>query len=227
MGVLLALPGSLCADTTNSALVKAVVLENNVAYLRVRQVTSGLAEEIQSAQKALAATNKINGTVLDLRFADGDDVVAAKATANLFAAKKLPLAILVNSRTRGAAADLATTLREARDGLVFGGVMADLKPDVAVTVKTDDEKFYLEDPYAALIQSKTNAVGATNDSFAAFIDHTSEADLVRERIKDGDEDESFVQARPTEPQKLYIHDPVLARAVDLIKALAVVRKSHA
>ena len=218
---------SLRAETTNNTLVKAVVLENNVAYLRVSHVTNGLAEEIQSAQKTLGATNKINGTILDLRFADGSDLAAANTTASLFAAKKMPLAILVNNETRGAAADLATILREARSGLVFGGMTAGLKPDVAVTVKTEDEKLYLEDPYVALVQSKTNAVGATNDSFAPFIDHTSEADLVREKIKDGDQDENSMPPRPIEPQKPYIHDPVLARAVDLIKALAVVRKSHA
>jgi len=212
----------LFADTTNADLVKSVVLENNVAYLRVGDVGKNLAEEVQSAQKALAATNKIAGTVLDLRFADGDDLAAAKAAADLFAAKKLPLAILVNRETRGAAAALATALREARDGLVFGGATTELKPDIAVAVKIADEKRYLENPYAALAQSETNS-GASTNNFSPFIDHTSEADLVREKIKDGDKDESSMPPRPTEPQKPFIHDPVLARAVDLIKDLAVTR----
>ena len=178
-------------------------------------------------KRALAATNKIIGTVLDLRFADGDDLAAAKAAADLFAAKKLPLAILVNSETRGAAAALATDLRAARDGLVLGGAAAELKPDIAVTVKTADEKQFLENPYAAPAAGETNASAATNGNLATFIDHTSEADLVREKIKDGDQDEDSLPPRPTEPQKPYIHDPALARAVDLIKALAVVRQSHA
>jgi hypothetical protein len=210
------------ADTASVDLVKSVVLENNVAYLRVGDVGKNLAEEIQSAQKALAVTNNIAGTVLDLRFAGGDDLVAAKMAASLFSAKKLPLAILVNGETHGAAATLATTLREARDGLVFGSATADLKPDIAVTVRITDEKKYLENPYAALAQSKTNSSASTNN-FAPFIDHTSEADLVREKIKDGDEDESSMPPRPTEQQKPFIHDPVLARAVDLIKDLAVTR----
>ena len=146
MTVLLVLGGSLRADTTNAALAKAVVLENNVAYLRVGQVASGLAAELQSAQTALAATNKISGTVLDLRFADGDDLAAAKAAADLFAAKQLPLAILINSETRGAAATLATDLREAHDGLVLGGAAGELKPDIAVTVNVADEKNFLKIP---------------------------------------------------------------------------------
>ena len=125
--ILPALGGSLRADTTNVGLARVLVLENNVAYLRVGQVADNLAMEIQSAQMALAATNKIIGTVLDLRFADGDDLSAANATTNWFAVKKLPLAILINSETRGAAVALAKDLRFAHDGLVFGSTTARFK----------------------------------------------------------------------------------------------------
>jgi C-terminal processing protease CtpA/Prc len=114
------------AEATNAVLVQASVLEGNVAYLRVGEVTGNLPEAVASAQTTLAATNKLAGTVLDLRFADGDDSAAARATANLFADKKLPLAILINSKTGGAALALATDLREARDGLVLGSATADL-----------------------------------------------------------------------------------------------------
>jgi hypothetical protein len=207
-------------------LVKSAILENDVAYLRVGKVGKNLADEIQSAQSALAATNKTAGTVLDLRFAGGDDLDSAKAVADLFAAKKSPLAILVNGETRSAAAKLAEDLRAARDGLVFGGAAGELKPDIAVAVKIEDEKKFLENPYATLSQTETNSSAGTNN-YSPFIDHTSEADLVREKIKDGDQDEDSIPPRPTEPQKPFIHDPVLARAVDLIKALAVVRQPHA
>ena len=214
------------ADTDETNAVTASVLENDVVYLRVGQVQNNLAGEIQSAQSSLAATNKIAGTVLDLRFAGGDDLAAAKAAADLFATKKLPLAILVNGGTRGAALTLAMTLREARDGLVFGSAVAELKPDIAVTVNIADEKFYFENPYASPTLTETNSSPATN-SFSPFIDHTSEADLVRQKIKDGDQDTNTPVPHAAEPQKPFIHDPVLARAVDLIKALAVVRQSHA
>jgi hypothetical protein len=222
---LLMICGSLRAGTTNAALAKAAVLENNVAYLRVNLVADGLAAEIQSAQTALAATNKIIGTVLDLRFADGDDLAAAKTVAGLFAAKKHPLAILVNSGTLGAAAALGTSLREAGDGLVLGGAEAQLKPDLAVTVNIEDEKQFIQNPYAAPPPGDTNSA-ATNRNLATFIDHTSEADLVRERVKDGEQDEDLAPARPVEPPKPYIRDPVLARAVDLLKALAVLHQPH-
>jgi hypothetical protein len=220
---LLAAAGGVQADTTNIALIKSTILENNVAYLRVGQVATNLPSEISLAQTAPASTNKIIGTVLDLRFADGSDLAAAKAAAKPFASRKLPLAILVNGQTRGAAAALATALREAHDGLVFGSAAADLKPDVAVTVDAADERAFFKNPYAATTQGATNISLVTN-SFSPFIDHTSEADLVRAKIKDGEQDEDAPLTQPSEPQKPFIHDPVLARAVDLIKALAVVQQ---
>lgn len=216
----------LRAEIASPVLFKSSLLESNVAYLRVGEVQKDLSAEISAAESALMATNKIAGTILDLRFAGGDSPDAAGATADFFAQKKWPLAILVNDETRGSAATLATTLREGHDGLVFGSAMTGLKPDVAVMVKTNEDKFYWENPYASLPQSETNANVSTNN-FSPYIDHTTEADLVRAKIKDGEQDENVMPQRPTEPQKPYIHDPVLARAVDLIKALAVIRKSHA
>jgi hypothetical protein len=215
---------SLRAEMTNNALLKSVVLENDVAYLRVGNIEKNLSEEIQSAQTALSATNKIDGTILDLRFADGDDSDSAKAMENLIIQENLPLAILVNSRTRGAAAKLAMDLRMARAGLIFGGATKNLQPDISISVNVEAEKSFLENPFGTLSQSETNS-SATNN-FLSFVDHTSEADLVRAKIKDGEEDGSLAPERPTEPQKPFIRDPVLARAVDLIKGLAIVRQSR-
>jgi hypothetical protein len=212
------------AGTGDTALAASALLENEVAYLRVGHVEKNLPEEIRSAQSALATTNKIAGTVLDLRFADGGDADSEKAAAKLFAPKKSPLAILVNDKTRGVAADLAGELRDAHDGLIFGS-STELKPDIAVAVKIEDETGFLENPYGTLAQAGTNSAAPTND-LASMIDHTSEADLVREKIKDGDEDEDAAPPRPAEPQKPFIRDPVLARAVDLIEGLAVVRQSR-
>jgi len=222
---LLAAPILSRADMTNQALAKSELLENNVVYLRVGHVVAGLPVEISAANQALTATNKIAGTVLDLRFAGGDDAAVATATANLLAAKKLPLAILVNGQTRGAAVTLATTLREARAGLVFGNVPAAVKPDISVEEDPADEKKFFENPYAAPGTNDVAALPGTND-FLPWVDHTTEADLVRAKIKDGDEFENPPPPRAARPQMLVIHDPVLARAVDLIKGLAIVRQFH-
>jgi hypothetical protein len=213
----------LRADATNSALAKSDVLENDVAYLRIGHVEKNLADEIGAAQTMLA-TNKIAGTILDLRFADGDDLDSEKAVENLFASQKLPLAVLVNGKTHGAAIELAEDLRAAKAGLIFGS-STEVKPDISIPANAGDEKKVLENPFGTLDQGETNSSAGTND-FSQFIDHTSEADLVRAKIKDGEQDENTTPERAAVPQKPFIRDPVLARAVDLIKGLAVIRQSH-
>jgi hypothetical protein len=55
------------------ALSKSAIIESNVAYLRVGRVTGSLANELSAAYRALTASNKVAGVVLDLRFAAGDD----------------------------------------------------------------------------------------------------------------------------------------------------------
>jgi hypothetical protein len=234
---LLATRVSSFADTTGAALVQAGILESNVAYLRVGHVAASLPDEVSAATRALIATNPIAGTVLDLRYADGDDAAAAAAIASLFAVKKLPLAILVNSETRGVAVKLAIALRNARAGLVFGTVPAAVRPDVAVVESLADEKKFYENPYAAPATNSLAALAGTNN-LLLWVDHTTEADLVRAKIKDGEEDEGPVPvdayprfSSPASPnaaesQAPVIHDPVLARAVDLIKGLAIMREAH-
>jgi hypothetical protein len=168
----------LFAEATSMALAKSAIFENDVAYLRVGEVGKNLADEIQSAQIALASTNKIAGTVLDLRFADGDDSAAEQAVKNLFASKKLPLAILINAETRGTAVNLASDLRGARAGLIFGNPTKDLQPDILVSVNAGDEKDFLENPFGTLAQNETNSSATTND-FLPFVDHTSEGSGAR------------------------------------------------
>jgi hypothetical protein len=237
---LLAAQVSSRADLIGSALIKSTILESNVAYLRIGVVEKTLPDEIRSAQSTLAVSNEIAGTVLDLRFADGDDLDSAKATANLFVQKKLPLAILVNGQTRGAAAALAADLRENRAGLVFGstpasdasagGKIPPLQPDISVPVAEDAEWGFVQNPFGPAPQISAPPSVAGKNDFLPFVDHTTEADLVRAKIKDGDQDENPgpqpTFEKPSAPQPQVIRDPVLARAVDLIKGLAVVRAAH-
>ncbi len=263
------------------AVSKSAVVENNVAYLRVGQVTGNLTDELRAAYRALTTTNKVVGVILDLRFADGDDAASAQAAANLFTSKKIaagPLVVLVNGETRGAAETLAADLRHAGAGLIIGNPTAGeaavfkefplrngerlriavppaksgtgpaipsggLQPDIAVTVNAADERAFWENPYATPAQN-TSPTAATNN-LLPFVDHTSEADLVRQKQedrklirtpvpeslfrenKDDDTgDENPVLVRAPQPQKPVLRDPVLGRAADLIKGLAVVRQSR-
>jgi hypothetical protein len=50
--------------------------------------------------------------------------------------------------------------------------------------------------------------------------------LIREKNDGSDGNEDSAPAHATGPQKPVIRDPVLARAVDLIKGLAIVRESR-
>ena len=64
-----------------------------------------------------------------------------------------------------------------------------------------------------------------SNNLLAIVDHTSEAELVRKRVKDGDEGGEITTPR-AEPLQPVIADPALARALDLLKALAVLHKSR-
>jgi len=219
--VLFALIMLLQPRQANATLARAVVLEDNVGYVRITQTETNLADEVQSALTSLASTNKLAGIVVDLRFAGGTDSSSLKATEDVLKDQKLPLAILVNAKTSGAAASLAYDLRDADAGLVFGAATANLKPDILVNVSASDEKSFFKNPYNNA--GATNSESDTNLLNLVDIDHTSEADLVREKNQDGDESDSPQPAPATDSQKPAISDPALAHGVDFIKGLAALR----
>lgn len=247
---------SISVSNTLPALNKSLLLEDNVAYLRVGRVSGDLAGGLTAAYHALAATNKIAGTILDLRFANGDDFAATRAMASSIKSLASPLAVLVNVETRGAAEALAAALRETGAGLIIGAPTAGesplfkelplqngdrlriataagqqargVKPDIAVPVTASDELAFLNDPYAAPMTpaNQDAADKSATNNFMPFLDHISEADLVRAKIKDGTEDENTVATRPREPARPFLRDPALSRAVDLIKGLAALHQAH-
>ena len=207
------------AGTAETAALSASLLDNDVLRLRVAHLTTDFGREFLAAQPS----NKLAGIILDLRAADGDKNAVA-AASGFFAAKKIPLVILVNGQTRGAAADLAVALRAAGDGVLVGSTNFPGKtPDIAVTVSGADEINYLANPFFIPAAAKTVTPVSTNE-FAEFVDHTSEDDLVRQRVKDGDEDSSATPR--VEPSAPVVRDPALARALDLFKALAALQPAR-
>jgi hypothetical protein len=196
------------------------VLENGVLCVHPAQVTGNFSAEVHAAWP----TNKISSIVLDLRFADGDNAADA---VSYFVQHPLPLVLLVNSQTRGAAAALAAQLRAARAGIVIGStnLPATLVPDITVAVAAADEQEFQGNPFHLTTAGKTNSLSESNH-LPLFIDHMSEAELVRKQIKDGEDDEGAVSPPRGEPATPVIRDPELARAVDLLKALAVLGKAR-
>jgi C-terminal processing protease CtpA/Prc len=128
------------ADTTN-ALIQASVFNESFAYFRVGKIEGAFDKTLKEDYQKLVSTNKLKGAVLDLRYANGTDYSAAAKAADLFIkteqpllhwgeksanataktdAIALPVAVLVNHQTAGAAEALAGILRETQVGLVIG-----------------------------------------------------------------------------------------------------------
>ena len=278
---------AVTGSQNGSALAKTVVIENNVVYFRVSRILASLPGELSAAGRTLTGTNKVVGSVLDLRFSGGDDYAAAQKTAELWATAKTsrpvagPLVVLVNGGTSGAAEALVAELRKAGKGLIIGSPTAGaamtfkefplkdgerlliattpvkvdgqampsggLKPDIAVAVNADQERAFWDNPYGTLAQNNQIAQSVSN-RFLPYVDHTSEADLVRQkqndggslRLRDMDSPRPVPNVRPANDRdgnedsaspaagtpRPVLRDPVLARGVDLVKGLAVVRESR-
>lgn len=215
----IALLAAMLAASAGAAepLVNVSVLDNAVLCVRASRVPDNVKEQIRAA----TVPSHLAGTVLDLRFADD----AATNAADYFIHKKSPLVVLVNGETRGAAAMLANQLRTSASAILIGSTNSSesVSPDIVVAVSEDDERKFQADPFLKMSSNAFGAIAATN--LLAFVDHTSEAELVRKRIKDGEEDGSVSTPRAEPPQPV-IQDPALARATDLLKALAVLHESR-
>jgi C-terminal processing protease CtpA/Prc len=130
------------AGTNQGTLAAASVIEGVYGYFRFDEISEGIEKEFSMALKRLASTNRIKGSVLDLRFAEGTDYDAAAALADAFFTNRrpladwgdgvkystqktngisMPVAILVNNQTRGAAEAFAGILRRSEIGLLIGG----------------------------------------------------------------------------------------------------------
>jgi hypothetical protein len=117
------------------------------------------------------------------------------------------------------------------DGSVFRG---GIKPDIAVKTNPGEEKAYWEYPYqTAGDAGKTNAdgtimAGNTSPPDGAAFRRFNEAELVREQREGADLEAELggVGPAPLESNIKIVRDPVLSRALDLLKGLAVIQKPH-
>ena len=96
---------------------------------------------------------------------------------------------------------------------------AGLRPDIAIAVTTEEESSFFAEPYKTVAPvAVASAVKKAGGSPARL----TEAELVR-RMKAGqDLDSEMVVSTPVSAAPL-VRDPALARALDLLKGLAVVR----
>ena len=129
---------------------------------------------------------------------------------------------------------IATAPVRLGDGTTLAG--QGIKPDIAVDVTPQEERLYFADAFAEINRAglaagtplSTNAVSGTNR--ATRRPRYNEAELVRERKEGLNPDIEPPQVREkdkeSEPEQAAVQDPALARALDLLKGLAVVRRSH-
>jgi len=271
----------------SNAPVSAAVFDRHFGYLRVGRVANGTDKEFRTAYEGLLATNKLKGLVIDLRFAGGKDYAAAVAVADRFFADEqplvdwgegwkkstaktnaisLPVAVLVNRRTTGAAEALAGMLRHRDVGLLIGTNTAGeasmakefslrtghrlrlavaplkvangkelpfsgIKADIEVDVSTEDELAWYEDAYKpppkaarlATSGSETNAA-ATNRAPRRRINEAELVRMNREGLSPDREPPFTTDSARTVDAPPVVNDPALARALDLLKGLAVVQQ---
>ncbi len=113
-----------------------------------------------------------------------------------------------------------------------GKVLAEpLKPDIGVDTSLEDEKAYFADAYKTLHppgsaksgDSETNSTTVATNRPARR--RYNEATLVREQ-REGAEPDDDLPAKKPELDRSVVVDPALARALDLLKGLAVVQRSR-
>jgi carboxyl-terminal processing protease len=106
-----------------------------------------------------------------------------------------------------------------------------VKPDIAVQVPAEEERAYYADAFK-LMPSPTLMADAglsiTNQGQLTSTNRNrrprfNEAELVRERKEGVNLDADTESDRAAETDRPVVHDPALARALDLLKGLAVVR----
>ena len=277
------------AVTNTSAPISAVVLDRSYGYFRVRRLAPGTDQEFQAVYTRLQSTNTLKGLILDLRFTGGQDYAAAVALADRFFAREqplvdwgegwkkstvktnaivLPVAVLVNRKTTGAAEALAGILRHRDVGLLIGTNTAGqasmarefllktgqrlrlaiapvkvadgqelpfsgIKADIEVEVSPEDELAWYEDAFLAPPKSARSASVTTNETNLASTNRSThrrmnEAELVRMSREGQSPEREFpptnALGRLLEPPPQMVNDPALARALDLLKGLAVVQQ---
>lgn len=272
--------------STNGPSVTSSVYDRNYGYLRINKLGADAERQFRS-EYANVSTNRLKGLVIDLRYTSGQNYAGAAAMADMFLPNEqplldwgegirsstaksnpinIPVALLVNRKTSGAAEALAGIMREAQIGLLLGSKTAGqasiakefelsngqrlrvgttpvklaqgnflpaggIAPDIAVEVSTEDELAYYGDAFRMMRSNRIASAGLslTNEAGLAITNRSrrriNEAELVRMQ-REGESLEFSVGStrRDGTPAPPSVQDPVLSRALDLLKGLAVVQQ---
>jgi hypothetical protein len=245
-----------CAQLTNSPL-KALILDLRFAGGRDYAAVAPAADLFVAKETPLLdwgegmARSKAKTDALTLPMAVlVNQLTAAAAEALAAVLREADGALLLGANTAGEATmdqdfilKNGQHLRIATSEIKLGSgetlTSKGVTPDIKVAVSAADEMSYFADPFKDIPRSLNLVAGlgpppkslnentATNPPTRSA--RPTEADLIRERKeRPGMELEYSVAAsREAEPEKPYIRDPVLGRALDLLKGILVLRSAHA
>jgi len=123
---------------------------------------------------------------------------------------------------------IATAPVQMGDGSPLSG---GVKPDILVGVNPEDERGFYADAYKVIGSAGSAPPGLAASGSPGFTNGSrrvrfNEAELVRERRESLNPDAEPMPVRKPEPEKPLVQDPALARALDLLKGLAVVRQAR-
>jgi hypothetical protein len=170
--------------------------------------------ETAGAAEALAAALRETGAGL---------ILGGRTAGQAMVAQEFPL-------KNGERLRIATAPIQLGDGTAMSE--QGLKPDIAVEVSLEDERGYYEDAFKTT--DKTNLVasgGLSLTNQASGTNHLvrrprfNEAELVRER-REGVSESDLTALRVHEAEKPMVQDPALARGLDLLRGLALVRQTR-
>ena len=169
---------------------------------------------------------------------------AAEALAAVL--RQSDAALLIGANTGGAARTFkeftlssGETIRIGTGAILLGDgkplSARGIGPDISVTVSAIEEKSWFEDPYklmpgqvAASTRpgSSARAIAAANSQTNRPTRRINEAELVRMRREGLSDEETEASTGEADAPKAILRDPPLARALDLLKGLAVVRQNR-
>jgi hypothetical protein len=267
--------GELKSGPASGALVtRTARYDEAYGLVRLGRVEAGAAARVRAAINGLSSNAPLKGLVLDLRYAAGGDYRAAAQVADLFVARAqplldwgagrasaktkknaftLPLVVLANAQTRGAAEALAAVLRRAAGALVIGSPTAGAAALFQQFTLPDGQVVHIASgqlkvggeplPPGGVRPDITVEVNA-RDERAWFADpfktvpvqvasttappeprrRINEAELVR-RMREGipADDPAEPVDASTGPPKPVLRDPALARALHVLKAVTILQ----
>src|SRR5262249_45898160 len=123
---------------------------------------------------------------------------------------------------------IATAPIRLADGSSFP--LHGLEPDLPMEVSLEEQRAYFADAFATLRRPGPTASSGSAPQIASTASgrpgrrpRVNEAELVRERREGQTNDAPITSGRDREIEKPLVRDPVLARALDFLKGLALVR----